>query len=129
MANLLVVEDDSALLAGMNAILGMQGHRVLTAHSGEAALETLSEHTPELIISDIIMAGISGTEFYDIVQAHPRWSEIPFVFVSASTTDEIERKIAGSNEVSFLRKPFEVDALVAFVEDKLRHQMPVASPS
>ena len=111
MADLLIVEDDPALRVALLDLLSMQGHQVRSADSGLAALPIIEAGRPELIVSDLLMPGMTGTELLEAVRDRPDWNGIPFLFVSASTTEEIERELDAMHRVSFLRKPFEIDTL------------------
>lgn len=126
MADLLVVEDDPALRVAMLELLSMQGHQVRSADSGLAALPLIEGSQPELIISDVLMPGMTGTELLEAVRDRPEWNGIPFIFVSASSTAEIENQLDAMHRVSFLRKPFEIDTLFDAVSVALVAR-PVAS--
>jgi CheY-like chemotaxis protein len=111
MANLIIVEDDLVLLAGMKDLLSIEGHQVRAVSSGQAALRAIESEPPELVVCDILMPEMSGTQLLEAVRACSDWSTIPFLFVSASTTPEVERQVAALDGVSYLRKPFEIDRL------------------
>ena len=98
----------------------MQGHQVRSADSGLAALPLIEGSQPELIISDVLMPGMTGTELLEAVRDRSEWHDIPFLFVSASTTAEIERQLDATHRVSFLRKPFDIDTLSYAVLQALR---------
>jgi CheY-like chemotaxis protein len=119
MADLLVVEDDRALRDGMLALLSRQGHRVRSADSGLAALSVIEDSRPELIISDVLMPGLTGPQLLGAVRQRPEWQGIPFLFVSASSGAEIEIQLEAAHRVSFLRKPFEIDTLLDAVSKAL----------
>jgi CheY-like chemotaxis protein len=126
MANLLVVEDDPTLLSGMEMFLSMQGHHVRGTSSGLAALGAIATHQPELVISDVAMPGMTGPQLLQAVRARPDWEGIPFLFVSANTRREIERQLTVLDGVSFLGKPFDIDALYEAVVTALQaHPRPV----
>jgi CheY-like chemotaxis protein len=111
MANLIIVEDDLVLLAGMKDLLSMEGHQVRAVSSGQAALQAIEAEPPELVVCDIVMPEMSGTQLLEVVRTCSDWSAIPFLFVSASTMPEMEKQIAALGGVSYLRKPFEIDRL------------------
>jgi CheY-like chemotaxis protein len=120
MADLLIVEDDPALRDGMLELLSIKGHQVRSADSGLAALPAIEARRPELIISDVIMPGLTGPQLLEAVRDRSEWHDIPFLFVSASTTAEIERQLDSTHRVSFLRKPFDIDTLFYAVLQALR---------
>lgn len=119
MADLLIVEDDPTLLAGMTELLTMKGYQVRGADSGLTALEAIEARPPELIISDVLMPGMKGTELLETVRRQPDWAGIPFVFVSASTTPVVRHELAATPGVTFLLKPFDIDRLFQVVAEAL----------
>jgi CheY-like chemotaxis protein len=124
MADLLIVEDDVTLLMGLTELLTMNGHDVRGANSGQAALDAIQNQPPELIISDVRMPGMSGTELLDAVRDQPDWAGIPFLFVSASTTPAVRGHLAATPGVSFLLKPFDIDQLIEAVAASLSNDPP-----
>ncbi len=67
-ANLLIVDDDSALRSCLSAVFGTFGHGVRTAADGFSALEELRQEIPDIIVSDLNMPGMSGFEFLSVVR-------------------------------------------------------------
>ncbi len=119
MGKLLIVEDDPSLLAALKELLSISGHQVVEASSGHLALEALNYFPPDLIISDVLMPGMTGLQLLDIVRTDPNWDQIPFLFVSASITAESEEEIALMPRVYYVRKPFDIDVLLRTVETAL----------
>ena len=119
MADLLIVEDDPTLLEGLTELLTMQGHQVRGADCGEAALEAIETQPPELVVSDVLMPGMNGTELLETVRRRPDWAAIPFVFVSASITPVVRRDLATMPGVTFLLKPFDIERLFEAVMEAL----------
>lgn len=76
----LVVDDEPIILEAMSAILESEGFAVRTAEDGFAALVTLRETPPDLIISDLRMPNMSGFEFLSI--ARRRFPQIPVIAIS-----------------------------------------------
>jgi CheY-like chemotaxis protein len=112
MADLLIVEDDDALRDALQEVLTrLGGHEVRAAKSGQAALSAVESGMPDLIISDVRMPGITGTQLLDKVRTRRQWRHIPFLFISASIVEEVEREIAALDGVFYLRKPFKVESI------------------
>ncbi len=101
----LVVEDDLDVLTILKSILERTGFNTLVAVDGKDALDVLgkSNQPIDLIISDIIMPKLSGTELYKRVKEI--WPDIEFLFISghASTSSG---KFTISENMAFLQKPF-----------------------
>lgn len=102
---LLVVDDDEMVRLAMEAVLIVLGYSVTLASSGEEALFKLSSGTlPDVIILDIRMPGIGGTEaFRHIRKLYPA---IPVIIATGYADDEIQDMIHIHPFVSILEKPF-----------------------
>lgn len=105
----LVIDDSRDLLLLHRLVLEMDGFKVLTAASGNEALNCLSEiKPPDLILLDMRMPEMSGPEFLNILEE--RMPEIvrlvPIVFLSAMDT------VPTSKAVGFIRKPVDINQLV-----------------
>ena len=127
MAELLIVEDEAAIAAALHIILTDAGHHARVVESGQAALASMQTDTPELIISDVMLRGMSGLQLFETVRDNPQWANIPFVFISASSTLKQRQQIAALERVAFLRKPFEVDTLLKCIS-KVLEETPGKQP-
>ncbi|MCL4248172.1 MAG: response regulator [Anaerolineae bacterium] len=120
--HLLVVEDDTNLLEGVQSVLELEGYFVTTAVNGAYALQWLyaEEGTPDLIISDIMMPQMDGLQFLHEVRKDPRFTAIPFIFLTArGEKSDIHRgKRMGVDD--YIVKPFDTDDLLIAVESRLR---------
>lgn len=118
MTNLLVVDNEQSVSEALGMILSDFGYQVQAITSGEAALDilhTLKQGRPDLIITDIIMPEMTGLQLFEVVRASANLDSIPFLFISAFITPEIEALITSQDKTAFLRKPFEVEELVKTV--------------
>ena len=106
---ILLVEDESALRDMTARMLEAAGYRVVTAQSGTDAIDLLREY-PEtaLVITDVVMPGMSGSELAQEVSA--RRPNLHVLFVSGYTDDKLG-SVLTSHGANFLAKPFTVAAL------------------
>lgn len=119
-SRILLVDDSPTLLKFTSAILGDNGYEIDTAESGEAALEKLEKISPDLILSDVHMPGMSGVEFCRIVKSNPLLRDIPILML---TTDKKSNKIkealdAGASD--YIVKPFRNEELLARARAHIR---------
>ena len=110
----LVVDDNADLREYMASLLA-PGYEVSTANDGLKGLETARSDLPDIIVSDVMMPGISGIELVRELRAVPRTASIPVILVSARAGQEsaIEGLDAGSDD--YLIKPFSAAELLARV--------------
>lgn len=112
MSTILLVEDNLDMQMLLRDLLGLGGHEVLLARTGEEALEVLQECgdlLPDIIISDVTMPIMDGYELLEAVRAEPAWANIRFVMMSANLSDERLTTLAGLDGI--FPKPFSLDEL------------------
>ena len=116
-ATILVVDDVPQNVRLLEAVLAPRGYTVVTATSGEEALERLEG--VDLVLLDVVMPGIDGYEVCRRLRADERTSFLPVVMVTASGEREKREAIeAGADD--FVAKPFDHDELLARVRSLLR---------
>ena len=116
---IIVVDDSKFNLNLLSDILNKAGYRVRTAISGEFALESIQEKSPDMVLLDVNMPGISGYEVCRKIKEDISNKDIPVIFVSSLT--ESEDKIAGFNVggVDFISKPFNPKEVLVRVKTHL----------
>jgi signal transduction histidine kinase len=118
----LVVEDSPTQARLLRLILEDEGFSVDVAGDGETALTRLAATPFDLIVSDVLMPGLTGFELCRMIKADPARCEIPLVLVT-TLRDPLE--IVQALEVgadSFIRKPYEPSALVARLRSLLAQE-------
>lgn len=111
-AQVLVVDDDDQVRALLVETLTMLGYRVTSADGGQAALEALKGHRPDLMLVDFAMPQMNGAQVAD--QARRLWPDLPIVFASGhADTDAIQAAVGADAHI--LRKPFDMDELARMV--------------
>ncbi|NQT70298.1 MAG: response regulator [Desulfobacteraceae bacterium] len=88
MKKMLVVDNHPMLLKVMSNLLDKQGHQVLTALDGLAALEILKTYTPDVIFIDLVMPNISGEKLCRIIRSMPKLKNVFLVILSAIAAEE-----------------------------------------
>jgi two-component system, sensor histidine kinase and response regulator len=116
---ILVVEDDPSMLEIISFLLEDEGYSVVQAHNGQGGLATLEDTRPNLIISDVMMPGMDGFDFYERVRARGDWAQIPFVFLTAKGQRTDVRRGMGLGADDYLTKPFEPEELLSAVKVRL----------
>ena len=115
---ILVVEDEQSIARFISAILNANGYETLMAQTGSEALSIISSTCPDLVILDLGLPDMDGTE---ILRDLRSWSSLPVVVVPARSheKDKVEALDMGADD--YLTKPFGTDELLARVRAAIRH--------
>jgi signal transduction histidine kinase len=119
-ATVLVVEDDRLLLEGLGEALETRGYVAVCADGASKALEALSQLTPDVIVSDIVMPGMDGYALLDEVRSLPRLATVPFIFLSARDERDAVRAGMAHGADDYVTKPFRTEELLEAIESRLR---------
>lgn len=114
--NILLIEDNSELRQYLAYALA-KFYNVSTASSAEEALQKLSSLTTELIISDIILPGMSGIELCKHLKQQIEMSHIPIILLTGSADKEIINKGLAAGADGYMTKPFELDILLLKIQN------------
>src|ERR1051326_4495037 len=82
MKRILVIDDDSAVMALTTRALQSRGFQTMTAHNGVVGLEMAKKHMPDLIICDIQMPQLNGYETLAALRQDAATATIPFIFLT-----------------------------------------------
>ena len=114
MSRILVVEDDSGVRRFASRVLEAAGYRVLVAPDGNAAVEASAHGTVQLLLTDVVMPGMSGRDVaLKLAAAQPG---IRVLYMSGHTDKGIVRDGVLEPDIEFLAKPFTAEALLAAVD-------------
>ncbi|MEX1254612.1 MAG: response regulator [Dehalococcoidia bacterium] len=119
MATILVVDDEPAIRAFVQAALQQANHRVLEAGDGSSALRVASAEQPDLVLLDIALPHLSGIEVCRQLRREPDTSRTPVLFLTG-LPDQGAQDTAGSGAQGYLAKPFSPGQLISRVDDALR---------
>lgn len=112
----LVVEDEHAvgeLIA--QAIADEPGYCAIHVDEPAAAIEATRHVTPDVMVVDVRLPGMSGFELYDRLQKDPRTRNVPVLFETA-TGDEHLGEFRRRGIATYVRKPFDLNDVVAYVK-------------
>lgn len=112
--SILLVEDETMIRELCRQILEQAGYRVTAVQSGRDAIEASTNWEPDLLVTDIVMPGLRGTELAE--RLRQRWPELPVLFISGYPDDELRDWRTGHDTLArLLAKPFRSSALLAAV--------------
>ena len=120
-ARILLVEDHDSLREDLLAILESEGYQVKAAASGLEALELAAQHTFELVVSDVRMAGMDGLEAIERLQKH--YGHLATLVITGYTADADSIRAVRLGVGDYLKKPFELSEFLAVVARLLRNHL------
>jgi two-component system phosphate regulon response regulator PhoB len=126
---ILVVDDEKDILELVEYNLQRNGYDVLTATSGDAALMIASSKIPDMILLDLMLPGMSGTEVARKLKADSRTASIPIIMLTAKSeeTDVVVGLTLGADD--YVTKPFSMKILLARLNTVLRRTESTAAAS
>ncbi|WP_326647893.1 HAMP domain-containing protein [Streptomyces sp. NBC_01750] len=110
----LVVDDDTRNIFALTQVLEREGMLVLQADNGRAGIDLLMAHDEvDLIVMDVMMAGMDGTATMAAIRELPRFADVPIIAVTAKAMpgDRAKALAAGAND--YVAKPVDADNLMA----------------
>ena len=117
---ILIVDDNEQNLYQLEVLLGANDYHVVSAANGAEALVKARQNPPALIISDILMPVMDGFALCREWKSDERLRSLPFVFYTATYTDERDREFAlNLGAERFLVKPEEPDVVIRTIRDVL----------
>lgn len=124
MATILIVEDEADLSELMRYNLEAEGFRVVSAESGDEAVERIREGVPDLILLDLMLPGLSGIELCRRWRSREETARTPIIMVTARGEEEERVRGLATGADDYLVKPFSMPELVARIQALLRRSSP-----
>ena len=114
---ILVVDDDPAMVGAITALVGTEGHQVITAYDGLTAVRRFREENPDLVLLDLAMPGPDGFTVAGQIRAA---GEAPIIVVSGESSEAAKVKALGIGADDYLVKPFGRAELLARIAAVMR---------
>jgi DNA-binding NtrC family response regulator len=118
MAHLLLIDDDPNTLASLSRAFRLAGHAATVCDSARRAVELISQHQYDVVLSDVVMPGTDGLALLE--QLKNLGVETPVVMISGQATVEMAVRATKLGAVDFLEKPLSTDKLLLTVENALK---------
>ena len=112
---ILFIDDEPAWLEVIRLALKEAPFKVVTAEGGEEALKALQKKTPDLIMSDVRMPHINGFDLYEKVKHNPKYTRIPYVFMSSIDDFDAKRTAKELGADGYIEKSFDSDQLKTII--------------
>ena len=123
MTKILVVEDEASFSEALAYVLGKEGFEVVVADTGDGAVATFDRVGADLVLLDLMLPGLSGTEVCKQLRSR---SNVPIIMLTAKDT-EVDKVVGlelGADD--YVTKPYSKAELVARIRAVLRRQSEVA---
>jgi two-component system KDP operon response regulator KdpE len=122
-ARILVIDDEMEIVRILQRGLTSHGYDVLTAASGEKALEIVEQNRPDLLLLDLGLPGMSGLEICKRVRARSNLPPIIVISVRQTEREKVEALDLGADD--YICKPFGILEVLARIRVALRHAVSV----
>ena len=117
---ILIVDDEPDVLMLLGERLTKAGYDVIKASSGKDAIETAGKKLPDLIVLDIAMPGMDGSEVSTVLRSDPKTKSIPILFLTCLFTKQ-EEKVCGHilGQNFFIAKPYDATELLGEIDKRI----------
>jgi DNA-binding response OmpR family regulator len=118
--HVLIVDDEKELAELIAYNARKAGYDTTLAHSGRAALDAIAQNTPDLVLLDVMLPELSGTEVAGRIRSNPATSALPIIMITAKgeEVDQLVGLTVGADD--YIPKPFSMKVLMARMEAVLR---------
>ncbi len=117
---ILIIEDDSIVLANLGYIFELEDYNVVKAVNGIDGLDKATTEQPDLIVCDISMPGMDGYQVLEKLKSNPETFSIPFIFLTARVDKADQRLGMQMGADDYITKPFEADDILNAIQSRLQ---------
>ncbi|MDD5069775.1 MAG: response regulator [Candidatus Omnitrophica bacterium] len=119
---ILVIDDEELIIRSLAKLLEKNGFNVFVAKTGEDAIVIADEEDFDLLIADIRMPGMDGTETVEAISKglqNRGKKKLPVIFITGYADETTKEKAGNLNPVAYIYKPFDISVLVGKVKEVL----------
>ncbi|MCJ0825631.1 EAL domain-containing protein [Luteimonas sp. 50] len=116
----LVVEDDPSQALFAESVLSGAGIQAQVTTVPEAVMPSMQQFSPDLVLMDLHMPGMSGTELTSLIREHPIFAHTPIVFLTGDPDPERQFEVLECGADDFLSKPIRPRHLIAAVQSRIK---------
>jgi DNA-binding NtrC family response regulator len=120
MARILIIDDDPAMVSVISEICHERGHQTVAFNSGQKAMESLTTHAPQLVITDLKMDKVGGLEI--LKECREVLPQTPVILITAYAKVDTALEAMKLGAYDYITKPFKVDELQLTIQRALDHQ-------
>ncbi len=116
---ILIVDDEPNIVVSLEFLMKREGFEVAVATDGEAALKSVEEKQPDLVLLDIMLPKKNGFEVCQTIRANPDWQGVKIVMLTAKGRDTEVAKGTALGADAYMTKPFSTKDLITQVRQIL----------
>ena len=120
MSLILIVEDNEKNMKLVRDVLQVKGYQTLEAGTGEDGLRLARERSPDLVLMDIQLPGMSGIDALKVLRADSATAAIPVVAITASVMQQDRQEIMRAGFDGFIEKPVNLKNLLDTVQEAVK---------
>lgn len=126
---ILIIDDNAAMRALLEAHLRRAGYQVIDAFDGRSGIKKARDEKPDLVICDLMMPDVGGYDVLEALQQDPTLKDVPFFMLTAVYDDQVKAKGLARGAQDVFPKPFPMKQILAALEEHLAHERkPVTKP-
>jgi CRP-like cAMP-binding protein len=119
-SRILIIEDNTDIRENIAELLTLSGYQTIEAQNGRVGAKKALEHTPNLILCDIMMPELDGYGVLHVLSKHKETINIPFIFLTAKAEKSDMRKGMTLGADDYITKPFDETDLLNAIENRLK---------
>jgi CheY-like chemotaxis protein len=108
---ILIVDDNDDIITTYRVVLDRMGYEVAVVRDGLEVLSVIEETRPDLVLLDVLLPGLSGSEVCRSLKETAKTSDIPVVAITASVSSDTRKRMKEVGADAFLLKPIDVSDL------------------
>lgn len=108
---ILIVDDNADVITTYQVVLERMGYTVATARDGNECLQKIEQDKPDMVLLDVLLPGLSGSEVCKLIKDTARTRDTPVVAITASLAANTRQRMADVGADEFLLKPIDVSNL------------------
>ncbi|MBN1289462.1 MAG: response regulator [Actinobacteria bacterium] len=115
--SILIVDDNNDIVTTYGVVLERMGYRVSVAYDGNQCIEKIKEDKPDLVLLDVFLPGLSGSEVCRMIKEASQTKDIPVVAITASMSTDTKKRMTEVGADGFLLKPIDVTDLSRVIKE------------
>lgn len=108
---ILIVDDNADIVTTYRVVFDRMGYSVVVARNGIECLDMIDEVKPDLVILDVLLPGLSGSEVCRSIKETAKTTAIPVIAITASVSGDTRKRMSEVGADDFLLKPIDVSDL------------------